>query len=468
MVRFTAVATAVLAAILPLASADQAKYAPESPPSSKPHHIHHHQLVDPKARPARSKSTTAERAAVVNAASGSASLQTSATLPPSVSSDIATITSGLPATTPTYSLPATFRPGQQNTFIKNAPALPDPMAARPIDFPELDKVPPTNSPQAQIWLQQYASQLAQAPKIPQTTDQAACSSNQENLANAAANHWWTCGGYTANDDITTCPDKNTWGVSYDDGPSPYTPKLIDYFEKHGDIKSTFFIVGSRAISRPDILQYEYMKGHQLSVHTWSHTALTTQSNEQILLELAWTKEVIRKITGVTPNTMRPPYGDIDDRVRYICKLLNLTPIIWTSLSSSQNFDTNDWKIQSGMVSTASVVSTFESILQTAPSLPTGYIVLAHDLYQQSVDLAVSVVLPMAQAMNPAQKLMPIITCLKKPLGDAYVETNRNLSSDTSSGSSGSSEGTRSAAFHQLAVPLLILFGSICLGAAILV
>jgi peptidoglycan/xylan/chitin deacetylase (PgdA/CDA1 family) len=102
----------------------------------------------------------------------------------------------------------------------------------------------------------------------------------------------------------------TWGLSYDDGPSPYTPNLLSYLGK-ANLTGTFFVVGSRAISRPTILQQEHMLGHQISVHTWSHTALTTQSNEQIIAELGWTKLVIRKVLGVTPNTMRPPYGDIE-------------------------------------------------------------------------------------------------------------------------------------------------------------
>jgi len=75
-------------------------------------------------------------------------------------------------------------------------------------------------------------------------------------------------------------------------------------------------------------------------HTWSHTALTTQTNEQIVAELGWTREAIRQITGVSPTVscrsvrlmlidqcMRPPYGDIDDRVRYIAGAMSMTPIM---------------------------------------------------------------------------------------------------------------------------------------------
>jgi hypothetical protein len=34
--------------------------------------------------------------------------------------------------------------------------------------------------------------------------------------------------------------------------------------------ATFFVVGSRVIERPQVLVEEYMAGHDISVHTWSH------------------------------------------------------------------------------------------------------------------------------------------------------------------------------------------------------
>jgi len=37
-----------------------------------------------------------------------------------------------------------------------------------------------------------------------------------------------------------------------------------------NITSTFFVVGSRVIQFPDVLIEEYMAGHEISVHTWSH------------------------------------------------------------------------------------------------------------------------------------------------------------------------------------------------------
>ncbi len=284
-------------------------------------------------------------------------------------------------------------------------------------------MPPTDSAQVQSWLSQI--DFSKVPSAP--TNGAADCSNQtsSNYQNRGSNGvcWWTCGGCTRDTDITTCEDQNTWGASWDDGPSPYTPRLLTYLQQQ-DIKATFFVVGSRAISRPDLLQSTYVSGHQIAVHTWSHHALTTLTNEQIVAELGWSKKVIHDALGVTPNVMRPPYGDIDDRVRAISLQMGLRPIIWTT-ANGQTYDTNDWKIGAGVVSAANSAYTFEQIIRNGPSLNTGYIVLAHDLYQQSVELSVEVILPFVQQFTPKQTLKPIVQCIGRTNADAYVETANN-------------------------------------------
>ena len=36
------------------------------------------------------------------------------------------------------------------------------------------------------------------------------------------------------------------------------------------------------------------------------------TNEQIVAELGWTRKAIQSVIGVTPTTMRPPFGDIGE------------------------------------------------------------------------------------------------------------------------------------------------------------
>ncbi|CAD6579930.1 MAG: chitin deacetylase [Tremellales sp. Tagirdzhanova-0007] len=324
------------------------------------------------------------------------------------------------ATDSTVALDSTYTQGAQPTKVSGAPALPNPTLVI-ANYPSLDLIPSTTSPQVQQWISEI--DMSKVPDY-NITD-GTCSGTPGAITDGRC--WWTCGGCTRATDITECPDKYTWGLSYDDGPSPFTPLLLDYLDQQ-NVTTTFFVVGSRVLSRPQMLQSEYMAGHQISVHTWSHPYLTKLTNEEIVAELGWTKQVIKDTIGVTPNTFRPPYGDIDDRVRAIAAQMGLTPIIWTSITANgttTDFDTTDWNIPGGEATGESSLTKFEEILDVyVPELTSGFIVLEHDLYQQTVDLAVGYVLPMAIASGKFQ-LKSIISCLGFSNAEAYIETASN-------------------------------------------
>uniref|UniRef100_A0A0W0G8K9 chitin deacetylase n=1 Tax=Moniliophthora roreri TaxID=221103 RepID=A0A0W0G8K9_MONRR len=317
------------------------------------------------------------------------------------------ISSGMPTGTP-WQASTTYQAGAQPTF-SNAPPLPAPFVFSPSVWPPQDKVPPTDSNEVKAWLKELDGW--NIPNIPLNVDNT-CASNPQAAQDAAKNGWWTCGGHTRSTDIVQCPDKMTWGVSFDDGPSEYTPLFLD----QKNLSATFFVVGSRVISRPDILRDEYMAGHEISVHTWSHTALTTLSNEQIVAELGWTRKAIKDVLGVTPTTMRPPYGDMDDRVRAISLAMGMIPISWTTAPNGATFDTFDWRVAGGLVSAPVQYRTFQDILGNASTMNNGQI---------SVDLAVGFTLDAALTHNPPFTLKPIGECSKIPTSNLYLESNTN-------------------------------------------
>ncbi|KAG6874946.1 hypothetical protein C0992_005874 [Termitomyces sp. T32_za158] len=306
----------------------------------------------------------------------------------------------------TIPLPTTFAPGATPTVVSGAPVLPNAALLSPANYPALDRVPPTDS-----------------DLVKHQTSPGGCPNNTAAAADGDR-CWWTCGGCTRQTDITECPTAMTWGLTYDDGPAFYTPNLLTYLDQV-NLKSTFFVVGSRVISFPTILQNEYMSGHQIAVHTWSHPPLTTLTNEQIIAELGWSKKVIKDVLGVTPNMMRPPYGDIDDRVRAISAAMGLTPVVWTRISPTATFDTDDFNIHGGLSTVQQVLQNWENIISNATTMHNGFIVLEHDLFQQSVEVATGYILPDAMAHQPPFTIQPVISCLKKPLSDAYIETNDN-------------------------------------------
>lgn len=61
---------------------------------------------------------------------------------------------------------------------------------------------------------------------------------------------------------------------------PFYRTLLNYLGAK-DILATFFVVGSRVIQYPLILVEEYMAGHEISVHTWSHRVSLIRQSAQV-------------------------------------------------------------------------------------------------------------------------------------------------------------------------------------------
>jgi len=249
-----------------------------------------------------------------------------------------------------------------------------------------------------------------------------------------------------------------------------------------NLKSTFFAVGSRVISFPTILQTEYMEGHHIAAHTWSHPSLTTLTNEQIIGELGWSKKVIKDVLGVTPLYFRPPFGDIDNRVRAILKAMDLIPVIWTRISPLATFDTDDFDLHSGLTTPSHVLQNWNYIEGNTTIIDTGFILLEHDLFQQSVDIATGYILPDALVHQPPFNIVPVISCLNQPLNNAYLELNNNstdpppVSNSSASGSGGAGQATGSGSSGNSAIssvglpglgPLLVVVLALLTGTSFL-
>ena len=105
--------------------------------------------------------------------------------------------------------------------------------------------------------------------------------------------------------------------------------------------------------------------------------------------------------------------------------MGLTPVMWTRLSPTVTFDTGDFNINGGTISSSEVIANWNAIMANSTQIDTGFIVLEHDLFEQTVELATVYILPEALAHQPAFKLQPVITCQGMPMANAYIETNDN-------------------------------------------
>jgi len=112
-------------------------------------------------------------------------------------------------------------------------------------------------------------------------------------------------------------------------------------------------------------------------------------------------------------------------VRAISLAMGLTPVIWTRISPQATFDTDDFSIHGGATSVYQVLQNWEYILGNVTTINNGFIVLEHDLFEESVEVATGYILPDALAHNPPFKIAPVASCQKLSLSDAYIETNDN-------------------------------------------
>jgi peptidoglycan/xylan/chitin deacetylase (PgdA/CDA1 family) len=65
------------------------------------------------------------------------------------------------------------------------------------------------------------------------------------------------------------------------------------------------MIGANVIKYPATVKRAYDEGHEIAIHTWTHSYMTTLSNEQIVAELKWTELAIKEIIGVSPRLFRP-------------------------------------------------------------------------------------------------------------------------------------------------------------------
>lgn len=117
-------------------------------------------------------------------------------------------------------------------------------------------------------------------------------------------------------------------LTFDDGPSEGTLRLLDYLSVEG-IKATFFQCGMNVRRLPRIAGEVAARGHQLGNHTYSHPKLPFKSATFIDREFTETQHIIQSETGVAPMLLRPPYGFRWLGMREVQHKLALLGVMWT-------------------------------------------------------------------------------------------------------------------------------------------
>ena len=139
-------------------------------------------------------------------------------------------------------------------------------------------------------------------------------------------------------------------LTFDDGPSEDTLKLLSYLADEG-VKATFFQCGMNVDRLPAIAQRVAEAGHEIGNHTYSHIRLcprigwqtNMRSSAEIYNEFARTQVSIQSATGVIPKFLRAPYGLRWVGLRCAQRRLHLKGVMWTVIG-------RDWEWRAPEVS----------------------------------------------------------------------------------------------------------------------
>lgn len=205
-------------------------------------------------------------------------------------------------------------------------------------------------------------------------------------------------------DMTTCP-QNQWGMSFDDGPTQSTGDILTSL-KDLKVKATFFVVGAQVNWQNSMLARIDEEGHQIASHSWTHLPLTSLTNEQIVAEVKYTEAAIFKVIKKVPMLIRPPYGDVDDRVRAIVNALGYSIAMWErdDQASAEPEPRNATNVEHAV----------SEVRNTWFKDNIGFISLHHDIVPFTAQVALTILDYYRNNKNTiSQQIVPIGTCSNK-------------------------------------------------------
>lgn len=109
-------------------------------------------------------------------------------------------------------------------------------------------------------------------------------------------------------EVTVLPQKTVY-LTFDDGPSKNTGKILDILKKY-DIKATFFVIG-KDLSEEGIenMKRAAAEGHAIGMHTYSHDYKKIYSSvEDFLSDYDLLRQKLEEQLGFSPTIFRFPGG----------------------------------------------------------------------------------------------------------------------------------------------------------------
>lgn len=177
---------------------------------------------------------------------------------------------------------------------------------------------------------------------------------------------------------TVVPDGKVIYLTFDDGPGPYTRKLLDVLKKY-NVKATFFVINS---DYADLISDIAAEGHSVGIHSVSHDYKTIYASEDAYFsDLHRMQDIIQAKTGTKTTLVRFPGGSSNTVSRFNEGIMSRL----TRALTDMGFQYFDWNVDSDDAGkTRQTEQVFENVI-AGVQRHTASIVLQHDVKSYSVD-----------------------------------------------------------------------------------
>ena len=172
-----------------------------------------------------------------------------------------------------------------------------------------------------------ARSRAQAVVGPAVTTERSASAVRADAPQPAFYTWQAPGG-------ASTAGQRVIALTFDDGPSPYTPQILSVLEHYG-VPATFFETGESVVKYPSLTRQVAAAGYPVENHTWSHPDLATIPASELPYQIDQAQNEITAVTGRAPLCLRPPYDAWNSTVLDQIAQRGLTTM-------SYSIDPGDW------------------------------------------------------------------------------------------------------------------------------
>ncbi len=122
--------------------------------------------------------------------------------------------------------------------------------------------------------------------------------------------------------------KREVALSFDDGPSSFTPKILRILNRT-HTPATFFVIGRQAKLFPRYVREETLQGSEVGDHTETHPFMSQLSPAAQRAQIVDAADAIHTAGAPFPSLWRPPYGAFNQVTLAILRSRQMLMALWT-------------------------------------------------------------------------------------------------------------------------------------------